>query len=122
MVSRCVAETSSKQLRDLIGTTRGVVKASSIKRFGMTERWDVNAITDMKGTPQRPDPSKPGLHIPVSIRMEPEVPIDMAMMRPARDEEAPRRAYIMKIHYEEQFYNKARKKEITINSQGQEIV
>ena len=54
-----------------IGTTKGVVKASSIKRIGMTERWDVNAIIDMKGTPQRPDPNKPGLHIPVKIRVEP---------------------------------------------------
>ena len=49
----------------LIGTTKGVVKASSIKRFGISERWDVNVITDMKGTPQRSDPNKPGLHIPV---------------------------------------------------------
>ena len=70
----------------LIGTTKGVVKASSIKRFGMTERWDVNAIVDMKGTPQRPDPNKPGLHISVRIRVEPEVPFEMPVMRPARDE------------------------------------
>ena len=88
----------------LIGTTKGVVKASSIKRFGMTERWDVNAITDMKGAPQRPDPNKPGLHIPVRIRVEPEVPFEMPMTRPARDEEAPRRAYVMKRHYEEHGY------------------
>ena len=42
----------------------------------------------MKGTPQRPDPSKPGLHIPVRIRVEPEVPFEMPAMRPARNEEA----------------------------------
>ena len=61
----------------LIGTTKGVIKASSIKRFGMTERWDVNAIIDMEGTPQRPGPNKPGLHIPVRIRAEPEVPFEI---------------------------------------------
>ena len=70
----------------------------------MIERWDVNAITDIKGTPQRPDVDKPGLHIPVRIRVEPEVPFEMPMMRPTRDEEAPRRAYVMKKHYEEHGY------------------
>ena len=88
----------------LIGTTKGVVKASSIKRFGMTESWDVNAIVDMKGTPQRPDPDKPGLHIPLRIGVEPEVPFVMPVMRPARDEDGPRRAYVTKRHYEEHGY------------------
>ena len=58
----------------------------------------------MKGTPQRPDPTKPGLHIPVQIRLEPEVPFDMPVMIPARDEEGPRRPYIMKRHFEEYGY------------------
>ena len=66
----------------------------------MTEKWDVNPILDMKGTPQRPDPTKPGLHIPVRIRMEPEVPFSMPGMKPAREEEAPRRTYVMKRHFE----------------------
>ena len=88
----------------LIGTTKGVVKASAIKRFGMTEKWDINAILDMKGTPQRPDPTKPGLHIPVQIRLEPEVPFSMPAMVPARSEEGPRRAYIMKRHFKEHGY------------------
>ena len=81
-----------------------MVKASTIKRFGISERWDVNAIVDMKGTPQRPDPSKFWLHIPVRIRVEPEVPFEMPAMRPARNEEAPRRAYVMKRHYDEHGY------------------
>ena len=88
----------------LIGTIKGVIKASSIKRFGISEKWDANAITDMKGTPQMPDPNLPGLHIPVRIRVEPEVPFEMPAMRPARDEEAPRRAYVMKRHYEKHGY------------------
>ena len=88
----------------LIGTVKGVVKASSIKRFGRSEQWDVNAILDMQGTPQRPDPTKPGLHIPVRIRLEPEVPFDMPLMRPARDEAGPRRTYVMKRHFVEHGY------------------
>ena len=50
----------------------------------------------MKGTPQRPDPSKPGLSIPVKIRLEPEVSIDMPVTRPARKEEGPRATYLTK--------------------------
>ena len=72
-----------------------------MKRFGRTAKWDVNAILDMKGTPQRPDPTQPGLHIPVQIMLEPEAPFSMPAMQPARAEEGPRRPYIMKRHFEE---------------------
>ena len=58
----------------------------------------------MKGTPQQPDPTKPGLHIPVSIRMEPEVPFVMPSMKPARDEAAPRTSYVMKRHFDDLGY------------------
>ena len=85
----------------LIGTTKGVVRASAIKRIGVTEKWDVNAILDMKGTPQRPNPNKPGLYIPVQIRLEPEVPFHMPAMKPARSEEGPRRPYLVKRHFDE---------------------
>ena len=80
------------------------MKASSIKRFGMTEKCDTNAILEMKGTPQQPDPTKPGLHIPVRIRMEPEVPLVMPGMKPARGEVGPRRTYVMKRHFEKLGY------------------
>ena len=36
-----------------------------------------------------PDPNKPGLYIPVGIRVEPEAPFDMPVLRPARDEDEP---------------------------------
>ena len=58
----------------------------------------------MKGAPQRPSPNKLGLSIPVRIRLEPEVPVHMPDPRPARKEEAPRKSYIMKRHYEEHGY------------------
>ena len=38
---------------------RMVVRASAIKRFGETEKRNIQAILDMKGPPQRPDPTKP---------------------------------------------------------------
>ena len=59
----------------LIGTSRGVVRAHTVERLTPSTKWDINYILDMKGAPQRPDPSKPGLHIPVRIRLEPEVTI-----------------------------------------------
>ena len=75
-----------------------------MKRFGETEKLDIHAILDMKGTPQKPDPTKPGLHIPIRIRLEPEVPFAMPEMRPARDEEAPRRPYLENGHFQEHAY------------------
>ena len=58
----------------------------------------------MQGTPQQPDPTKPGLHIPGRIRMEPEVPFIMPGMKPAREEVAPRRTYVMKRRFEKLGY------------------
>ena len=80
----------------LMGTEKGVVRAYSVDRLSPSVRWDINRIIDMKGTPQRPDPSKPGLNIPVKIRLEPEMAMDMPIMRPARKEEGPRAAYLSK--------------------------
>ena len=57
----------------LIGTSKGVVRAYTTERLSPSTQWDINQILDMKGTPQRPDPSKPGISIPVKIRLEPDV-------------------------------------------------
>ena len=45
----------------LIGTSEGVVRASSVKRHDQSQQ------PDQQGSPQQPDPSKPGLHIAVRI-------------------------------------------------------
>ena len=50
----------------------------------------MQAIMEMQGTPQRPNPGNPGLHIPIQIRLEPEVPVDMEEMRPSRNEDTPK--------------------------------
>ena len=54
-----------KSSETLIGTDKGVVRAYTVERLSPSVRWDINRIFDMKGTPQKPDPSKPGLNIPV---------------------------------------------------------
>lgn len=49
----------------LVGTDTGVVRASSIKRPDQSQRCGKKMIKEMQGRPQQPDPSKPGLHMPV---------------------------------------------------------
>ena len=78
--------------------------ASAINRFSEEKQLDMQAIMDMQGTPQRRNPGKPGLHIPIQTRLEPEVPVDMDEMRPARNEETTKRTYLEKYHFEEHGY------------------
>ena len=54
----------------LVGTSEGVVKAYAIRRQPEDVRWDGEMIKKMKGTPQKPDPNRPGDHVPISIRLE----------------------------------------------------
>ena len=85
---------SLRSTETLVGTSKGVVRAYTTERLSPSTQWDINQILDMRGTPQRPDPSKPGLSIPVKIRLEPDVKIDMPASRPARKEEGPIYIYI----------------------------
>ena len=87
---------AERNTETLICTSKGVVRAHTVERLTPSTKWDINYILDMRGAPQRPDPSKPGLHIPVRIRMEPDVNIQMSATRPARKEEGPRSAYLSK--------------------------
>eukprot|EP00973_Karenia_brevis_P064143 8913014-Karenia_brevis.AAC.1 len=54
----------------LIGTDAGVVRAYAVKRMSEDKRWSAEAIKSMKGTPQQPDPTRPGLHIPVRVTFD----------------------------------------------------
>ena len=80
---------------------RGGRKGKQRKRPEQSQRWGKNMAQNMQGTLQQPDPSKPGLHIPVRIRMDPPVEVDMPDLGPQREEDMPRGAYIMKRHFEE---------------------
>ena len=59
----------------------------------------------MQGTPQEPDPNELGLHIPIRIRLEP--PVEVMMPGPEREEEAPKRPYLKKYHFEEHGYDES---------------
>ncbi len=50
----------------------GVVRAHSIKRREPERRWDKEAIKAMIGTPQQPDPTKPGSRIPIRVSFDTE--------------------------------------------------
>ena len=79
----------------LIGTKNGVVRAWAVRRRDPEDRWDADLIKNMQGTPQKPNPNKPGAMIPVRITFDKadktEVPI---IIQPAREEEGPRSMYI----------------------------
>lgn len=94
--------TGSSETR--IGTAAGVVRANAIKRFDASQKWDLQAILDMQGTPQRPNPNKLGIHIPIKIRLELAVEVEMPEMKPARAEDTPKRSYLKKYHFEEHGY------------------
>ena len=54
----------------LIGTDEGVVRTYTVKRKPEGERWSSEKIKSMKGTPHRPDPNKPGTHIPIRVTFD----------------------------------------------------
>ena len=51
-----------------IGIKNGVIKARTIKRLCVEDRWSASAIKDMSGEPTQPVPGVNGDHIPIHIR------------------------------------------------------
>ena len=70
----------------IIGTADGVLRAYAIKRMDPDERWDGEAIKRLQGTPQQPDPSKPGVRIPVRVTFDPMEEAEPSEAREARRE------------------------------------
>ena len=78
----------------IVGTSEGVVRAFSVKRFPEGERWNKEAIQKMQGTPQRPNPAKPGLNIPIKVNFDPAGDADEVPSIPLREERQARRMKI----------------------------
>ena len=55
----------------IIGTKEGVIRAYAIKRQDPDQRWSEQWIREMTGTPQRPDPKRGELMIPIKVRFDP---------------------------------------------------
>ena len=77
----------------LIGTKSGAIKAYAIKRQGEDQRWDADLIQQLQGTPQQPDPNKPGLTVPIRVSFD-QVP---AAVQPVVVEVAQRQIRRMRI-------------------------
>ena len=80
----------------LIGTRNGVVRAYAVIRKAEGERWDADLLRNMRGTPQQPDPTKPGLHIPIRITFDPPDGGVLDEAVPLRKERGVRRLRITK--------------------------
>ena len=79
----------------LVGTKQGVLRAWSVKRRPEEERWNADLIRGMQGTPQRPDPSKPGVDVPIRINVDFTRPREEERhQEPLRKEIFPRRLKI----------------------------
>ena len=51
----------------VIGTREGVTRCYAVKRMTDEERWNAEEVRELKGTPQKPNPQKVGLHIPTRM-------------------------------------------------------
>lgn len=76
--SRCSNET-------IVGTDGGLIRACAIRRQAEDVRWDKRKIIALRGSPQQPDPSKPGLAIPIIIKFDDKIE---EKMESASDEDA----------------------------------
>ena len=54
----------------IIGTEDGVVKCRAIQPRDPENRWDIDAMLKIKGTPWKPNPNRNSLRIPTSINRE----------------------------------------------------
>ena len=78
----------------VVGTKSGVVRAYSIKRQDAEARWSAELVKSMQGTPQQPDPGKPGLAIPIRVNFDPPA---VAEPVPVSPESKPRQIRRMKL-------------------------
>ena len=67
-----------------------------MKRVDPTERWDGEAIKRFQGTPQQPDPKRPGLAIPIRVNFDAPGPEEPLGYQDLRNESVGRRMRITK--------------------------
>ena len=76
-----------------IGTKDGVVRTYNIKRLPEGERWDGDMVQDMKGTPQKPNPTLAGEEAVIEVNF-PEAKEDVPGINIQEEEIRPRRTMI----------------------------
>ena len=55
----------------IMGADVGVVRAYAVMRKPEGERWDVERMRNVRGSPQQPNPEKPSMNIPTRITLDP---------------------------------------------------
>ena len=61
------ARTSNEHI---LGTEEGVVRAYAIKRQDPERRWSAELVRGLQGTPQQPNPNRPGPAIPIRVNFD----------------------------------------------------
>ena len=89
----------------LIGTDDGVVRAYAVIRKPPGERWSAERLKTMRGTPQQPDPRKPGTHVPIQVCFDPPSIGTVDESTPLRREKGVRRMKITKRMFEDHGYS-----------------
>ena len=84
----------------VIGTAEGCVRGWSIRRRPEGERWDIDAINGIKGTPEEPIPGQGTKKPPIVIRLEVNENEGLGAEFDFKVE-APKKAYIKRRWYEE---------------------
>ena len=69
--------TSSGSNEHIIATNQGVVRAFAVRRKPQEDRWNAEQIDQIQGTPSQPDPTRPGIRIPIRVNFDP-IPSDIA--------------------------------------------
>ena len=71
------------------------------------ERWDAESITEMQGTPAQPNPTAPGLHIPIAINIDQGDNIGGAPLETTRrqEEQKARRVYLKQTDFGQHGYS-----------------
>ena len=89
----------------LVGTAEGVVRAWTIRRLPEAERWDAESITEMQGTPAQPNPTAPGLHIPIAINIDQGDGGAPVETQQRKVEQTARRVYLKQQDFEQHGYS-----------------
>ena len=69
----------------IIGTDECAVKAYSIERKPLGERWDIERIKRLRGTPQRPNPDKQSIEVPARVNFDGPDEVEVEPAQNARD-------------------------------------
>jgi len=83
----------------IIGTDQGVIKAFTVRRRPEEEKWSLEEVSSVRGTPGNPRPGRMTMRIPVRVGDQNEPIIDKNY-----DRSKPRRVYLRKRDFQKHGY------------------